>query len=103
MSVLLPMAISRVDVAKYAETLLIVYYVLIFIRILMSWLPRVPYYRWLDALLTFIREVTDPYLNIFRRFMPPLRLGGGALDLSPMVAVLVLIVVGQIVVGVIHG
>jgi YggT family protein len=102
-SVLLPLAITRVDVAKYAETLLIVYYVLIFVRILMSWIPRVPYYRWLDILLTFVREVTDPYLNVFRRFMPPLRLGAGAIDLSPMLAVLVLIVVGQIVVGLIHG
>jgi YggT family protein len=98
-----PLAIDRVDVAKYAETLLIVYYVLIFARILMSWIPRMPYYRWLDAVLNFIREVTDPYLNIFRRFMPALRLGGGAIDLSPAVAMFVLIIVGQIVVGLIHG
>jgi YggT family protein len=100
---LLPLALSRVDVAKYVETLLIVYYVLIFVRILMSWLPRVPYNRWLDMVLTFVREVTDPYLNVFRRFMPPLRIGAGALDLSPMVAIIVLLIVGQIVVGLIHG
>jgi len=100
---ILPLAIDRVDVAKYAETLLIVYYVLIFARILMSWIPRMPYYRWLDVVLTFIREVTDPYLNIFRRFMPAMRFGGAALDLSPMVAMFVLIIVGQIVVGLIHG
>jgi YggT family protein len=98
-----PLAISRVDVAKYAETLLIVYYVLIFARILMSWIPRMPYYRWLDAVLTFIREVTDPYLNIFRRFMPMLRLGGAGIDLSPAIAMFVLIIVGQIIVGLIHG
>ena len=100
---ILPVAITRVDVAKYAETLLIVYYVLIFARILMSWIPRLPYYRWLDAVLTFVREVTDPYLNIFRRFMPMLRFGGGGIDLSPAVAMFVLIIVGQIVVGLIHG
>ena len=100
---ILPLAITRVDVAKYAETLLIVYYVLIFARILMSWIPRLPYYRWLDAVLTFIREVTDPYLNLFRRFMPQLRLGGGAFDLSPAVAMFALIIVGQIIVGLIHG
>jgi YggT family protein len=98
-----PLAITRVDVAKYAETLLIVYYVLIFARILMSWIPRLPYYRWLDAVLTFVREVTDPYLNIFRRFMPMLRFGGGGIDLSPAVAMFVLIIVGQIIVGLIHG
>ncbi|HEY2601242.1 MAG TPA: YggT family protein [Thermoleophilaceae bacterium] len=100
---IVPLAIDRVDVAKYAETLLIVYYVLIFARILMSWIPRMPYYRWLDALQTFIRDVTDPYLNIFRRFMPALRMGGGAIDLSPAIAMFVLIIVGQIVVGLIHG
>jgi YggT family protein len=98
-----PLGISRVDVAKYAETLLIVYYVLIFIRILMSWIPRMPYYRWLDMVLTFIRDVTDPYLNLFRRFMPALRVGGAGLDLSPMVATFVLIIVGRIVVNLIHG
>ena len=100
---ILPIAITRVDVAKYAETLLIVYYVLIFVRILMSWIPRLPYYRWLDSVLTFVREVTDPYLNIFRRFMPTVRFGGGGIDLSPAVAMFVLIIVGQIIVGLIHG
>ena len=85
------------------STLVAVYVVLIFIRILMSWIPRMPYYRWLDALLGFVREVTDPFLNLFRRFIPALRLGGGALDLSPMVAVFVLIIVGGIVVRLIQG
>jgi YggT family protein len=98
-----PLAITRVDVAKYVETLLIVYYVLIFVRILLSWIPRMPYNRWLDVVLTFVREVTDPYLNIFRRVMPPLRLGGAGLDLSPMIAIIVLLVVGQLIVGLIHG
>lgn len=102
-SQLIPLAIDRIDVAKYVETLLIVYYVLIFVRILLSWIPRMPYNRWLDIVLTFVRDVTDPYLNIFRRFMPPLRLGAGAIDLSPMIAVIVLLVVGQLVVGLIHG
>jgi len=100
---ILPLAITRVDVAKYAETLLIVYYVLIFARILLSWIPRLPYYRWLDAVIKFIYEVTDPYLNIFRRFMPTVRLGGGGLDLSPAVAMFVLIIVGQVIVSLIHG
>ena len=97
------LAITRADVADYIDTLTIVYLVLIFIRILTSWIPRMPYNRWLDIVLTFVRDVTDPYLNIFRRFMPPLRIGGGALDLSPMVAIIVLLIVGQVVVGIIHG
>jgi YggT family protein len=99
----LVLAVTRDDVAEYVGTLVIVYVVLIFIRILMSWLPRVPYYRWLDMILAFVRDVTDPYLNLFRRFIPPVRLGPGALDLSPMVATFVLIVVGNIAVGLIQG
>jgi YggT family protein len=99
----LPLAVSRGDIAHYVNTVLDVYIVLIFIRILMSWVPRVPYYRWLDALLGFVREVTDPYLNFFRRFLPVVRIGGGGLDLSPMVGVFVLIIVGEIVVSLIRG
>ena len=100
---MIPLAIDRVDVASYVDTLILVYIVLIFIRILMSWIPRIPYNRVLDAVLTFVKDVTDPYLNLFRRFIPLVRLGPGALDISPIVATFVLIIVGNIVVGLIEG
>jgi YggT family protein len=101
--VIVPLAIDRVDIAHYLDTLLVVYFVLIFARILMSWIPTMPYSRWLDIVLNFIREVTDPYLNLFRRFVPSIRVGGGALDLSPMVAILVLFLVGGLIVRAVHG
>ena len=47
-------AITREDVADYVYTLAIVFVVLIFIRVIMSFFPRIPYYRWLDAFLTFV-------------------------------------------------
>lgn len=97
------LAIGRTDIADYLRTLLLVYLVLIFVRIIMTWIPRIPYNRYLDLVLTFIRDVTDPYLNVFRRFIPPVRMGPGALDLSPIVATFVLIIVGGIVVDVVHG
>lgn len=97
------LAITRDDVADYVNTLVLVYLVLIFIRILMSWIPRMPYNRYLAAFLQFVTDVTDPYLNLFRRFIPPLRIGPGALDLSPIIGVLVLSIVGGIVVGLIEG
>ena len=97
------LAIGRTDVADYLNTLLLVYLVLIFIRIIMSWIPRIPYNRVLDMVLSFVKDVTDPYLNLFRRFIPPVRMGPGALDLSPIVATFVLIIVGGIVVDVVHG
>jgi YggT family protein len=96
-------AITREDVADYVNTLILVYLVLIFIRIIMSWIPRMPYNRYLAAVLTFVSDVTDPYLNLFRRFIPPMRMGPAALDLSPIVATFVLLIVGSIVVSVIHG
>jgi YggT family protein len=96
------LAITRDDVARYVYTLAVVYVVLIFIRILLSWF-RLPYYRWLNAFLEFVTEVTDPYLNVFRRWMPMVRVGPGALDLSPMVATIVLLIVASIAVNLIRG
>ncbi|HEY7633723.1 MAG TPA: YggT family protein [Thermoleophilaceae bacterium] len=100
---IVPLAIDRVDIANYLDTLIVVYFVLIFVRILMSWLPTLPYSRWLDIVLGFVRDVTDPYLNLFRRFVPSIRVGGGGIDLSPMVAILVLFLVGGLVVRAVHG
>ncbi|MET0973960.1 MAG: YggT family protein [Thermoleophilaceae bacterium] len=97
------MAISRADVADYVDTLAIVYLVLIFIRILTSWIPRMPYNRYLAAFLQFVSDVTDPYLNLFRRFIPTVRMGPGALDLSPIVATIVLILVSSLVSSAIRG
>jgi YggT family protein len=97
------LAVTRDTVADYVEALFIVYFVLIFVRILLTWVPRIPYNRYLRAVVGFIEEVTDPYLNIFRRFIPPLGGGGFALDLSPMLAMVILYFVGVIVVGAIRG
>jgi YggT family protein len=96
------LAITRSDIASYVYTLAVVYVVLIFIRILLSWF-RLPYYRWLNAFLEFVTEVTDPYLNLWRRFLPLVRIGPGALDLSPMVGSIVLIFVAGIVANIISG
>jgi YggT family protein len=97
------LAITRGDVADYVQTLALVYLVLIFIRILTSWIPRMPYNRYLAAVLQFVSDVTDPYLNLFRRFMPAVRMGPGALDLSPIVATIVLIFLSSIVARLIRG
>jgi uncharacterized protein YggT (Ycf19 family) len=96
-------ALTRVDVADYLSALLNVYVVLIIIRVLLSWIPRMPYNPVLSAVVGFIADVTDPFLNLFRRIMPPLRVGPGAIDLSPIVAILVLNIVGRIVINVISG
>jgi YggT family protein len=97
------LAITRIDVADYVSTLITVYVVLIFIRILMSYFRSIPYYRALDIFLRFVTEVTDPWLNLFRRFIPPVRAGPAALDLSPVIAVFVLIILGRLVTTLISG
>ncbi|HEX3325184.1 MAG TPA: YggT family protein [Solirubrobacterales bacterium] len=96
-------ALTRYDVATYVNALFLVYIILIFLNVLSAWVPRMPYYRWLRATLDFVKETTDPYLNLFRRFLPPLGGGGFALDLSPIIGVILLFVVRAIVVNLIEG
>jgi YggT family protein len=96
------LAITRSDIGSYVYTLALVYVVIIFIRILLSWF-RLPYYRWLSILMEFVTEVTDPYLNLWRRFLPMVRLGPGAIDLSPMIGSIVLLLVAGIVSNLIAG
>ncbi|MGZ5339420.1 MAG: YggT family protein [Thermoleophilaceae bacterium] len=97
------LAVTRNDITDYVSTLVLVYLVLIFVRIILSWIPRIPYNRFLNGFLRFVTDVTDPYLNIFRRILPTVRIGPGALDLSPIVATFVLIIVGSIVENLIRG
>ena len=68
-----------------------VYTLLIFAYILTSWI-RLPYS--LNRVQRFLYDVCEPYLRLFRRILPPL----GPLDLAPMVAVIVLVVLEQVVV-----
>jgi len=96
-------AITRADVADYVSTLITVYVVLIFIRILMTYFRSIPHYRALDVFLRFVTEVTDPWLNLFRRFIPPVRVGPAALDLTPIIAVFALYIIGAIVTRLIAG
>jgi uncharacterized protein YggT (Ycf19 family) len=99
----LVLATVREDVADYLQALLTVYLILIFAYIVVSIMfavgIRVPYSRWTNAIFTFLREVVEPYLRIFRRVLPPF----GPLDLSPMIATFVLIIVGGIVVNLVRG
>ena len=100
---MIPLALTRDDIASYVSALFLVYIVLILIRVLISWVPRMPYNRALRACLDFVTETTNPYLNLFRRILPPIGGGGFALDLSPMIAIIVLVVVRVVVVGLIAG
>ncbi len=89
----------RAEIADFLSALLTVYTLLIFAYIVSSLVfafgGRVPYNRGVDAVLTFLRQVCEPYLRIFRRFIPSI----GPFDLSPIVAIFVLRIVGGIVIN----
>jgi YggT family protein len=95
----LPLALTKNDIATYVSALFVVYTIMILLNILISFVPRMPYSPWLRAVLDFITESTDPYLNIFRGLMRPIGGGGFAFDLSPIIALIVLGLAEGIVVG----
>ncbi len=100
---MLAYASTRTDIANYVDKLFAVYILLIFIYILTNLLfsfgLRPPYARWSDAILGFLRDVSEPYLKLFRRFIPPI----GMFDLSPIVAIFVLYGIRALVIGLIQG
>ncbi|MEG0504186.1 MAG: YggT family protein, partial [Raoultibacter sp.] len=62
-----------------------VYCMIIFVYVLMSWIPtKKGIIADIDNVLA---KICDPYLNIFRKFIPPL---GGMVDITPIIALLVL-------------
>jgi uncharacterized protein YggT (Ycf19 family) len=97
------LATLRDDIAGYISAIFLVYTLLIIVYILSSMYfafgGRVPYSRWSSAVLGFLRDVCEPYLGFFRRFIPSL----GPLDLSPIVAIFVLNIARSIIVGLITG
>jgi YggT family protein len=98
------LATVRTEVANYLSTLIYVYTLLIIlyivIQLLFAFGLRPPYSRVTDAILTFLRDVCEPFLRIFRRIVPRI----GPFDFSPVIAILVLELINSIVVqGAIHG
>lgn len=102
-ALVLPIATARESIADFLNALLIVYLILIFAYILSSLIfafgGRIPYSRWSSVALGFLRDVTEPYLGLFRRFIPPI----GPIDVSPIVAIIVLQIVGGLIIGAIRG
>ena len=94
---------ARGEVADFLGALLLVYTLCVVAYVVMQLVfslgVRIPYSRWTRAIMDFLSEVSEPFLRIFRR----LGLQIGPLDLSPMVAILVLQIVGGILVGLVRG
>jgi YggT family protein len=91
----------RTKLAEFLSALIWVYSLCIIAWIIVQFAfsmgLRMPWSRPVNAVLDFLRDVSEPYLRIFRR----LGLQIGPIDLSPIVALIVLRLVGSLVVGLI--
>lgn len=67
-----------------------IYWVLLIVRILLSWFPTID---WMNPPFSILSQITDPYLNIFRRVIPPI----GGMDFSPILALFLLQFLSQII------
>jgi YggT family protein len=94
---------ARNEIADFLAALLGVYTIIIFAYIVMQLvlsLGRMPTYnRALRAFLDFLSDVSEPYLRLFR----PLPLRAGPFDFTPIVAILVLRIVGGLIVNLVRG
>jgi YggT family protein len=94
-------ASARQEIADFVSAFVTVYVIVIIAWVVLSFIfalgVRMPYSRWTNAVMDFLRDVANPWLNLFRRL--PLRVG--PLDLTPIVAIIVLQILGGIVVGLI--
>ena len=76
-------------ITNTVSTTLQIYTVLLIIRVLLTWFPTIDWYNQPFAALS---QITDPYLNMFRQFIPPL----GGIDISPILAIFLLQFVGSL-------
>lgn len=67
---------------RVIDALFTVFNMMILVRILCSWVPDLFKYQ----IVQFIAFCVDPYLNLFRRFIPPI----GMIDISPIIAIIFL-------------
>jgi YggT family protein len=91
--VLLADAIASVE--TFVNVFLILYGLVIFVYIITSWL-RLPYSLTLNRIQRFLYDVCEPYLRLFRRVLP----ATGAIDLSPMLALISLGVIDRLLIWV---
>jgi YggT family protein len=82
----------KTTIAHFLDVFLYVYLAMIFAYVLTTWV-QLPHSSVLGRVQRFLFDVCDPYLRLFRRVIPPL----GPLDLSPMVAMLVLLGIDRLV------
>ena len=89
---LLVLADTATSVQRFVSVFFSVYILLILAYVITSWI-RLPYS--LHRVQRFLDDTCEPYIRIFRRFLPSL----GPIDLSPMVAVFSLLILQRLVIA----
>ena len=84
---------GAISISRFVNLVFHFYFFLIIVRILLSWIPSID---WLAQPFAGIRAATDPFLNIFRGIIPPI---GGMLDISPVLAIILLQLIQGLLVG----
>ena len=80
------------SIQSFVRVFVWIYVLMIFVYVLLSWV-QLPYSRTFSAVQEFLDDVVSPYLRVFRGRIPTL----GAIDLSPIVAIVVLLVAAEVV------
>jgi len=80
------------DVRSFLAVFVLVYALIIIFFILSTWIPMSANHG-VNLVRRFLFDASDPYLRLFRRIIPPF----GAIDLSPMIAILTLYLVASLV------
>jgi YggT family protein len=86
------LADTATSVQRFVSVFVGVYVLLILVYVITSWIPGGASPT-LERVRQFLYDVCEPYLRLFRRFIPPL----GPLDLSPIIAVFALFIVERLV------
>jgi len=86
------LADAATSVQRFVSVFIGVYVLLVFAYILTSWI-RVGYSPTLERVRRFLHDTCEPYLRLFRRFIPPL----GPLDVSPIVAIFALLIAERVI------
>lgn len=82
-------------IIKLVYTIFQIYYLLLFVRIILSWFPVNQYNEWVKI----IHKLTDPYLDLFRKIIPPF----GMIDFSPIVAFIALMFIQNVIIRILYA
>lgn len=93
----------RLFLIRFIDALLQIYYWLIIIRVIISWLPQIANIGFLRPVVRFVFDITEPFLTFFRKIIPVATFGGVGIDFSPFIAIITLIVIRSLLIRFLGG